>query len=257
MIVTTSGRPNKSSIYKAKEIALQLNKPFMNRSKRSVEEMKQYYAQDVLVVGKNRLELHILHSNEPLFFHPNSAMFRIKRLLNHEEDPFCIACKLHEGDTFLDCTLGLASDSIVASFVVGQEGIVQGIEANEILAYVVHEGLKKWETGIKSFDSAMRRIEVNTGNHLDFLRSYPDNSFDVVYFDPMFAETISDSKGISPLRNIADYSPLSSETIEEAKRVAKRRIVLKDHWKSHRFIEHNFTVAVRKSAKFHYGVIEI
>ncbi|PAD68111.1 hypothetical protein CHH83_15400, partial [Bacillus sp. 7586-K] len=71
MIVTTSGRPNKSSIYKAKEIALKLNKPFMNRSKRSVEEMKQYYAQDVLVVGKNRLELHILHSNEPLFFHPN------------------------------------------------------------------------------------------------------------------------------------------------------------------------------------------
>jgi hypothetical protein len=73
----------------------------------------------------------------------------------------------------------------------------------------------------------------------------------------MFEETIEESVGLVPLKHIANYSPLEKETINEAKRVAKRRIVLKDHWKSKRFEQHGFHVLVRKSAKFHYGVIEI
>lgn len=35
--------------------------------------------------------------------------------------------------SFLDCSLGLGSDSIVASFIVGESGSVTGIEARQSL----------------------------------------------------------------------------------------------------------------------------
>jgi hypothetical protein len=257
MIVTTSSRPNAQLIQTAMEIAFELNGSYVKRSKQAVEYLKKNYQENTLVVGKNRLELHFLDQDNPLFFHPNSAMFRIKRLLKGEKDPFCEACNLQVGDSFLDCTLGLASDSIVASYVVGQDGIIKGIEESGSLAYIVKTGLQQWETGITAIDDAMKRIDVSSNDHLTFLKSCPDNSYDVVYFDPMFEETIEESIGILPLKNIANFTTLKKAAINEAKRVAKRRIVLKDNWRSSRFEEYGFIVSVRKSAKFHYGVIEI
>ena len=48
---------------------------------------------DVLVVGKERFELY--HSEgEKFFFHPNSAMFRAKRMLRGEPDPFVEAAQV-------------------------------------------------------------------------------------------------------------------------------------------------------------------
>ncbi|MFZ7944193.1 hypothetical protein [Neobacillus sp. 19] len=98
--------------------------------------------QTVIVVGKDRVELFEKGSTLPFFFHPNSAMFRIKRLLSGENDPFADAAQLTEGMTILDCTLGLASDAIVASFLVGKGGHVTGLEGHKYLAYIVQEGLK-------------------------------------------------------------------------------------------------------------------
>ncbi|MGM0873894.1 MAG: class I SAM-dependent methyltransferase [Bacillota bacterium] len=257
MIVTTSGRPDAQLIRTAQEIAIELDGTFSKRNKKAVEELKNVYKEDILVVGKNRIELHFLTHLSPLFFHPNSAMFRIKRLLKGEKDPFCEACNLKEGDTFLDCTLGLASDSIIASYVVGEQGLVKGIEGSRSLAYIVKQGLQQWETGLSVLDDSMKRIDVSTNEHLSFLHSCPDKSYDIIYFDPMFEETIDESIGLLPLKSIANYTSLSIEAINEAKRVAKRRVVLKDHWKSTRFEQLGFTVNIRKSAKFHYGVIEI
>jgi hypothetical protein len=84
-----------------------------------------------------------------------------------------------------------------------------------------------------------------------------DNSFDVVYFDPMFQEQIDESNGINGIKAIALYTTLTPMAIQEAKRVAKQKVVLKDHWKSSRFEEHGFTVQKRKTSKFHYGTIDI
>ena len=49
-------------------------------------------------------------------------MFRVKRLMRGEHDPFVQATQLESGMTVLDCTLGMASDSIVASYMVGESG---------------------------------------------------------------------------------------------------------------------------------------
>ncbi|MBM7602093.1 putative methyltransferase [Metabacillus crassostreae] len=257
MIVTTSSRPDNQLIQTAKEAAIYLNSTFIMRNKQAIEGMKTSLNENILVFGKNRIELHVVENKAPLFFHPNSAMFRLKRLIRGESDTFLDACQLKSGDSFLDCTLGLASDSIIASYRIGEEGYIQGIEASKNIAYIVKTGLTSWNTDLTELNEAMKRIRVISTDHLTYLKTCDDKSFDIVYFDPMFEESIEESVGLSPLKSVAVYKELGNEAIEEAKRVAKKRVVLKDHWKSSRFGEHGFSVTIRKSAKFHYGVIEI
>lgn len=257
MIVTTAGRTNDEMVDLAKKTALELNVTFIDRKKRSIAKLQNQTNEDVLVVGKNRIEIYPLHGDEPLFFHPNSAMFRMKRIMKGEHDPFIQASGLTQGNSILDCTLGLGSDSIVASLVVGGTGKVTSLEGNKYLYYLLKGGLKSWDTGNTIMNEAMARIDVMHENYESFLTSCPPNSFDIVYFDPMFEEKIDESEGIRGLRNFAIYSTLSPEAIEAAKRVAKKKVVLKDHWKSEQFEKYGFTVYKRKTAKFHFGVIEV
>lgn len=256
MFITTAGRTNDEMTGKAREIATELQTKFVPRKKRSVQSIMEMMNDDCLVVGKGRLELFAIGETRPFFFHPNSAMFRIKRLMKGESDPLIDAANLTDGMSFLDCTLGLGSDSIVASFVVGETGFVTGIEARHELAYLVKDGLKTWESGYDVINKAMDKIKVMEGHSLDFLKAQENNSIDCIYFDPMFDESILESDGIRSLTNFAVYEGLSQEMMDHAIRVARKRIVLKDHFRSSRFEEFGFNVSVRKTAKFHFGVIE-
>ncbi|EOR23496.1 class I SAM-dependent methyltransferase [Niallia alba] len=253
MLVTTAGRTNNEMQMLAKRIAAEFNCKFVVREKVSIDYLKLQYQSDILVIGKNRFEFYPFDIAQPFFFHPNSAVFRIKRLIKKESDPFITATNLKKGNSFLDCTLGLASDSIVASFAVGSNGYVEGVEANNVIAFLVETGLKEWETNHSAIDEAMRRIVVKHSNALDVLIKKEDNSIDCVYFDPMFEETIS-SAGIHPLKKLAHYEELTEEIIHHAKRVAKERVVLKDHFRSRRFEQFQFEQQKRKTAKFHYGI---
>src|SRR4051812_18623060 len=158
MIVTTAGRTNDEMIQQAENIAKKLRIPYTNRRKRSIEAVQKEVHEDCLVVGKERLELYPLGENEPCFFHPNSAMFRIKRLQKGESDPFIEASQLTKGKKLLDCTFGLGSDSITASYIVGEEGCITGCEGNRFLAYLMRMGLQTWNDGNRSIIEAMRRI---------------------------------------------------------------------------------------------------
>lgn len=256
MIVTTAGRTNDQMIQTASRVALELNLPYIERNKKSIELLQTHYKTDVLVIGKDRIEWFVFGTSEPVFFHPNSAAFRAKRWLSGEVEPFLQATTLKEGMSFLDCTLGLASDSIMASLATGPAGKVTGIEANKLLAYIVNTGLQTWEMQNEETEQSMRRIEVVQGNHTDILHTLSDDFYDVVYFDPMFEREIEESTGILSIRNVAHYGDLTERTVEEAKRVARKRVVLKDHWQSDRFDRFGFTRMVRKSSKFHYGYWE-
>lgn len=55
-------------------------------------------------------------------------MHRIKQLERGQKDSLITACQLESGMTFLDCNLGLASDTLVANYVVGQTGEVVSLE---------------------------------------------------------------------------------------------------------------------------------
>lgn len=256
MFVTTAGRTNQQMIEKAMEIADRLAVPYVMRRKKSVHTLQNENNSECIVVGKERLELFPLGNEQPFFFHPNSAMFRIKRLANGEHDPFADAAQLTKGMTFLDCTLGLASDSIVASYLVGDEGRVTGTEGQKYLAFMVREGLKTWDSEVSYINRAMAGIQVIHSHADAYLKALPDNSVDCVYFDPMFDETILESDGIKALGHLALYDDLNEETIKEALRVTKKRVLLKDHYKSKRFEQYGFNVFHRKTAKFHFGTLE-
>lgn len=181
-MITTSYRPSEHTIKTAKQLSKELNMPYCGRNKQTVEHLLKSAERDLLVVGKERFELYTKQGAK-FFFHPNTAMFRAKRFLQGEKEPMLRAAGLSEGDTFLDCTLGLGSDAIIASMAVGETGSVVGIEKNHLVSVLVRTGLHSWETGIEELQAAMRRIQVKNGDCFEHIKQLPDNSVDVVYFD--------------------------------------------------------------------------
>lgn len=256
-MITTAGRSTSELITKAKKLSISYGIPYKERNGVSIEALKKRFQDDIIVVGKERLFISLLHGDSNLFFHPNLAMVRAKRMMKGEAEPLIRAAKLKEGMSFLDCTLGLASDSIIASLAVGANGVVTGIEGNHLLYFLANEGLTSFSSENKDFDQAMKRIQVVHSDHDSFLLQAETASVDVVYFDPMFHEGIDASNGMNSIRGQALTTEITAEVILEAKRVAKERVVLKDHWKSERFARLGFTQHKRKTSLFHYGTIEL
>ncbi|MGK7378179.1 class I SAM-dependent methyltransferase [Planococcus sp. 1R117A] len=252
-IVTTAYRPNERTDRLAVKTAKDLSIPFVLRRKRSIEKIHAEECADVLIAAKERLEFYPLGKTEPFFFHPNSSAFRTKRPI--EEDPLIDVSCLEEGDVFLDCTLGMASDAIVASYRVGSRGRVIGCESHPAMAYVIQQGLQSYEA-MPHLTDAMKQIEVISNNAVDFLKTLEDNSVDVVYMDPMFTEEISEASNFKPIRASADNGQLTAEWVAEAVRTARKSVVLKAHFRSSDFETFGFNRRVRPNTKFHYGAID-
>ncbi|TES50127.1 hypothetical protein E2L07_16930 [Halalkalibacterium halodurans] len=255
MIVTTGLKKEETLEKKGRVYAEALKGTYVKRKRRSIETLMHTYQQDMVIVGEERDVLYRQGSVEPFFYHPNGAMVRVKQWQKTGHDPLIDAAQLRVGDTFLDCTLGLGADSTLAKVVVGETGTVVGIEGSLPLAYLVQQGMRTWSEGPAAFISALRSIKVIHGSHREILHTLANESFDVVYFDPMFEQTIA-SAGMAGMKLHALYDDLSREAIADALRVARRRVVLKDHWQSERFEALGFHVIRRKQAAFHYGYIE-
>lgn len=256
-IVTTIRKPNKATESFAEEISLKLGGQFVRREDSSFDTLKRLHgAENILLVKKNSLS--IITSDGELFFHPNTAHLRIKNLRGGEGDRLIDALKISEGSTVLDCTLGLGSDAIVESFIAGAAGKVVALEINPLIAEVVSYGLKNFSDDSPHILQAMRRVEVINADCGKFLKTCADNSFDVVYFDPMFRRPVQKSSGLNPIRPLADNRPLTTETICEACRVAKFRVVMKEHNGSPEFERLGFKVAEGgKYSSVAFGVIDI
>lgn len=255
-IVTTAGRPNDYTIEMAKNAAVQLKIPYIDRQKRTVTQLKQQYQREVLVAAKSHWEYYGLHTDEPFFFHPSSAMFRVKRVERGERDPFLEVCQLTPGDSFVDCTLGYGSDSLLAALAVGESGRVVGCEANPVIAFIMQEAFHNGRTNYVEFQELMNRIHIVSSDAIAYLQNLVSQSVDVVYLDPMFETTIDESVNISPLRSVGVKDALTTDWVKEALRVARKRVVLKANYQSPWFEQFNFKQIVRPNTKFHYGYIE-
>lgn len=254
-VVTTSIRVAKSLEEESKEIALYLGKPYVKREKQSLNNIQEKYGVNaIMLVRQDRLSLVV--NGKELFFHPGLAKLRIKEIQAGKTDQMIKAMDLKAGDTVLDCTLGLASDAVVASYVAGDQGKVVGIEESIAVAELVRRGLQSY-TGEKSeLLNAMRRIEVVQTDHLSYLKELPDNVFDVVYFDPMFRVPREKSSSMAPLRPMANSNPLSREVVEEARRVSKKRVVMKETRYSNEFERLQFQIIQGgKYSPLAYGII--
>ncbi|MDZ5711950.1 class I SAM-dependent methyltransferase [Jeotgalibacillus haloalkalitolerans] len=255
MIITTSGRPGENAFTNVETAKRYFPEAmYVERKKRSLKALQKQYQVNVLVAGDTRFELYVPEADEPFFYHPNSAAFRIKRLIKGGEDPLITAADLSPDDLFLDCTAGMASDALVASWYCSK---VTAIERSKDVAFITGEGLKTFVHKTDEITSAMRQIELIHADAYQYLASCPSNQYDVIYFDPMFTETIH-SEGISSLKKLAEYQNESLYmAVKEAKRVARKKVILKDHFRSSRFEELGFKQMIRPSTKQHYGIIPL
>lgn len=257
-VVTTGGRPDELSRQRALFASTMLAIPFIERRKQSMKKMMEQEQANILIAGKLRYEYYAFGQQEPFFFHPSSAAFRAKRLVRGEKDTFLEAVQLKIGDTLLDCTLGMATDSMLAAIQVGDTGRVIGCEGNPIIAFMLQQGLQQYDYVEEKLPelASMRKIEVVSSIAVNYLRQLPTASVDVVYLDPMFEKTIEESKNFTPLREAGIHVSLDDEWMKEAIRVAKKRVVLKAHFRSLLFDKYGFTQLKRPNTKFHYGIYE-
>ena len=255
-IVTTIRKPDAATEILAEEISKKLGGRLVRREDLSFDALKKIHgAENILLVKKNSLSA--ITAEGELFFHPNTAHLRIKNLRGGEGDRLIDALKISAGSSVLDCTLGLGSDAIVESFIVGASGKVVALEVNLLIAAIVDYGMKNFSEDSPHILSAMRRVEVINADCADFLKTCADKSFDAVYFDPMFRRPVKSSSGLNPIRPLADNRPLTEEIIREACRVAKCRVVMKEHSGSAEFSRLGFKVADGgKYSSVAFGVID-
>jgi len=231
MIVTTSLRSLPDDVAAACRFASEIAGVYVPREKYSLSELQTKYEVTQFVVIEKQQPV-VYQGEERFIFHRGMAELRILNILRSSNDPMISAMGLEPGWSVLDCTLGLATDALVAAFAVGTAGRVLGLESSSIVAALTRWGLadlsgEQADARLETKLSA-RRIEVIHADHADYLSKLPDESFDVVYFDPMFRRPKKASVGIAPLRNFADARALTLETLQQAKRVARRRVVIKE-----------------------------
>ncbi|WP_176764719.1 class I SAM-dependent methyltransferase [Natribacillus halophilus] len=253
-LITTSVSPTPEMIERAYQLATRFQCPFEERLHKTMNAFLRK-ADKVYMVGKlGRDMLYTADSEQPFFFHPSMAKIRVQRMLSGEVDPLVSIAQLRPGDDFLDLTLGLGADSIVASHAVAPAGNVVGVEKNPFIAEVVAQGLKHWDEDVPGLNEAMRSIMVVQQDHLAYLRALKDRSFDTVYVDPMFREARVHSAHLTPLRFWAEDEKVTKDVLKEAKRVARRAVVLKAERGSQIFTRLGFP-EIKKHRSVSYGAM--
>jgi 16S rRNA (guanine1516-N2)-methyltransferase len=121
----------------------------------------------------------------------------------------------------------------------------------------LQEGLRHYESALPALNEAMRSIVIVHADHLTYLQKMADRSVDIIYFDPMFRSPIHESSAMSPLRELANHEAIQMEAIIEAKRVARKKIIIKEHKDSSEFARLGFTLGFRSQTNIAYGVIEL
>lgn len=109
-VITTIRKITDDLEQKAKSIAYHLDIPYVFRHNLGIDKIKQQYATNtVIIVKKDKLVLDLPEGE--MFFHPNMAQVRIKRLRCGGTDNMLEAMggrNFLRGKSILDCTLGFA-----------------------------------------------------------------------------------------------------------------------------------------------------
>ena len=227
VIVTTTRSPSGSLTLAAKSLAEEIGCPFSSRGRRPLDVLTEDPDRFGRIVIAEQ-DIRLVVEGRFFRFHPNMARPRIRTLVQGEVDRMIEATGLRPGETFLDCSCGLGADAMVASHVAGQDGKVRALERSRVLASLVRYGMRTYEHPAVDLRNAMRRVTVVCANAEGILPTLANDSWDVVYFDPMFEATFSHSKGLEVVRMLAYGDVPQRETLSEAARVARRAVVVKD-----------------------------
>lgn len=231
--------------------------PFVPRQRKGLELLMQEHQADGVIVWERQGPVLYIE-NEKFFFHPSMAKNRIAFFRKMQTTDLLVkACQLQAGDSFLDCTLGMGADSIVASYFSGT-GRICGLEHQTAVACVIRWGMRLYGCRMPWLNEAIHRIEVFNQDYKTFLREQADQSFDIVYFDPMFQKPLLKSQPISPLRKLANHDPLQPDSVQEACRVARKRVVMKELSDGEELERLGFAILPgSRHNKLAYGAIEV
>ena len=247
IIVTTSVKTNLELNGKAQQLADDLRLKYIIRNKETIKQLLSS-VDGVLVVYKNKLSY--FENDSELFFHLDTTALKIK---NSDNEPLVEIIEEKE-QSILDCTMGLAGDSILLSYY-GHKVI--SLEKNNIIHLITTNGLKNYISPNKEINKAMRKIKTHNIDCLDYLKQCPNDNYDIIYFDPMFSHNITESNNLEGILPLANTTFPYEEFVKEAKRVARKKIIVKAHFKDTVFEKYNFTRITRKNTNFHYGFINI
>lgn len=256
LVITTARNPLPEEITLAQKAAEDLAGRYIPRTGHiTIRKMqKQYGVHQILTVG-DRLTFYM--DDQAIFFHPSMSVVRIKRMLAGEPDTAVEKSRICPGDSVLDCTLGMGADAIVFAHAVGPSGKVVGIEQSRILSFLVRDGLQRWQSDMPQLENAMRRVKVIAGDHLNYMKHQTDQSFDIVYFDPMFRNTVKESVNFDPVRSLSLADPISHDAIREACRIARKAVVLKERIGGGEFERLGFPPPSDRSSSFTYSVMDM
>ena len=129
--------------------------------------------------------------------------------------------------SIVDCTLGLGSDSIIMSYAFPNAHII-GLEASYPIWLSTWFGLKHYTHNDVSVTNALRRIDARHDNFESFLQGLPNDSVDILYFDPMFEVPIEESPQFKPLRGHTSEGRITDSVIQEARRVCRLGFIIKE-----------------------------
>ncbi len=232
-VAVTTSKEDLLLISRAEAIAAELDIPYIKRRRTSLDKLRNEHNLDyLLIVEQDRV---ILKGATILAWHPSMAVPRLKELREGKQDPMVEALGLKPGYSVLDCTLGLGADALVAASIVGENGHVTALEADKYIAFITKWGLQNFSGQNTHIQTILERITVLNRSYDEYLPSQPDNSHDVVYFDPMFRYSLKKSSALNALRPFARHEPLTEVSLQEAFRVARYRVVLKETSKSLEF----------------------
>jgi len=259
MIVSTSLKATVNDISAAVLFSRELAVPFIERGRNSLQNLRQKYNATVIVIIERQVPV-AYHVAERFFFHPGMSELRILNMLRGAKDSLIEAMALKPGMSVLDCTAGLAADALVSSHAVTNTGKVVGLEVSPLIASVTRWGLQSLsvepKVKVPEIRQAARNIEIIPVDHREYLARLADNSYDVVYFDPMFRRPKFSSAGILPLRVFADDRPLTQVSLGQALRVARLRVVVKEASGSSEFNRLGiWRLAGGKYSSVQYGVL--
>ena len=261
MIVTTSHRALEHDIEAAYRFAAQIGSMYTSRENLSLQALQKKHKTTEIVVMEHG-QPAVYQKDTKLFFHLGMSELRMLQLSRTGVDPLVEALGLLPGMSVLDCTLGLAADALIAAYAVGPAGRVLGLEAVPVIAAMTGWGLQKlvdgeMEARNQTVDAASR-IHVLNADHRQMLQLLPTQSFDIVYFDPMFRQAKQASAGIRSLRDFADNQALTAESLNQALRVARLRVVFKEASGSKEFSR--LKAARRGGGRYssvQYGIIDV
>lgn len=221
----TTPRKGRGATRRAMERAARIGVPFVPRDDAPIEDLFDLHgARGIWVESADAPVIHTRKGE--LAYHEGTAALRVKKNAS-APGALARALDLRPGDRVLDATLGMGFDALVIAAGLGPAGSVTGLEASPLLCELVRCGLENYQYRPARLAQAASRITAVCERHEIFLEQCGPDSFDAVYFDPMFESTIEASSSMQRLREIAVHDPLTDRSLFLARSAARRRVAVK------------------------------